>query len=131
MKTVGDISASTLKAATLRKKAVQDILNQMETLSAEDLTEIINIATFTGQPDPSSIKLYDPIRSAIIKKEMKPIATLREWRPFIFPGIPVPDYLHLNFNNQVFVLNASQVKTIEADLNMKLPIANKIIAESK
>jgi len=102
----------------------------MEALSEEDLAEIIDIATFTGKLDPSSIKLYDSLKAAIIKLKIKPITDMslkidRRW----IAGKPAPDFIYLCIDKQIYALNSVQTKTIEKDLNIRLETANKILSK--
>ncbi|MCL2643672.1 MAG: hypothetical protein FWD52_09265 [Candidatus Bathyarchaeota archaeon] len=127
-----DLKSRITKRDIVRIKAVQEILNQIEFITEEDFAEIIEKATFTGQFAPNLAKYYDSFKDTIVKQKIVPIVKF-EKRPWPgspgFPlGIPAPDIIHLYFDNQVFAVNAIQIRLLEKDIGVKLQTANTIKA---
>ncbi|MDR2719404.1 MAG: hypothetical protein LBC03_01185 [Nitrososphaerota archaeon] len=125
------LNISDVKNVTIRKKAVQEILNQIELITEEDFAEIVERATYTGQFNASLVKQYDSLKNLVVSKKLEVIAKLEKVKPGVigFPiGIPAPDIMHLRFDNQVFAVNSIQMRLLEKEIGVKLQAANTIRA---
>ncbi len=123
--------ASQRATALARKKAMAEILERAEILSAKDWAQILDNLFIIGKPVPDFYKFKDKIRLLIERYNIRPLELANPLPPRWINGGMLADFQHVHLDNKTYLLNDEQFKALDKDFAKEFQISLRSASEIK
>ena len=117
--------------AAARKRAVEEILQRAEILTADDWEQIAERIFIFGKPAPDYLKYRERVQQFIEKNKILPLERLKPIPGRWDHGGKFVEFKHVHLNNKTYLLDDKQIAALDKDLVKEFQFSLKAAGEIK